>query len=252
MTLIRLKQEGTINQIAVGLTDGTEADFDSGLKQGYINAAMQHLKDVLEDKGASAGLSSVTFIGVYPEFPAGVDEDFSGEMETPIVAMTARLGGMKEIGVGRTFAVSEDGIAKAFNQSITVEFDCTAVNTNAVDRVASGISFLLQKEKFTLIKKGFQNVKTVYSRPAQGWSTDIPLEFTQRWFPHRIARHLLHILTTFDVVWIEQEDPDNSYGTITQIVWKATGDIIFEFKTGMTLDYLLIEDLEFGLHGIIS
>lgn len=245
MTLLRLRTARGIKSVDVGLNIGTEADFENGISQSYIATAMQHIIDVLNSKKSKYGLKPVKFLGMFPEFANEHGEELSAEMELPIVVILIRLGGLKEVGIGRGVAGTEDGDAKGFNQSATIEFDCYGDDQNVADRVAGNISLLIQQELFAFIRKGFQNMKTVFSKAAKGWNPNIQWDFEVLWFPFKVQRHIMNVLTYFDVVWVEKEV---SYGTITRIEWAVTGETVFEFAIGNSLAYLLVEDIEFNWH----
>lgn len=245
MTVVRIRQSTGINAVEFGLNIGTEGDLQNGIKQSYIASAIQHVIDVIEINAQANGLSSVKFIGMFPEFTNEKDEELRTEMRLPLVAIIMRLGNQREVGIGRTAVGTEDGPAKAFNQSATIEFDVYGDDQNVADRIAGSLSLLFQRHLFDFVRKGFQNMKTVFSRPAKGWNQNIQWDFETLWYPHRVQRHMIHVMTYFDVVWIEKEE---SGTTITQIVWKNTGDVIFEYSMGNSLAYLLVEDIEFNWH----
>ena len=254
MVIARVKGYNGVQSLAVGLVKGDMDDLLNGLKAGYINTAMEHIIDIMKEMAVAERIIKLNMTGVYPSFNDETEEEYTAEMNFPIIVVTIRLGSMRESGVGRTFVDSEDGVVKSFVQPIMVEFDCVGPDAKTVDAAVSFLTLTAQIKKIDFIKKGFHDIKTTYSKPALGWENVIPWDFPERWFRFKLLRHLVHMSASFDVTWLEVPD---STELITQVVFENETEIEFPFlefgaplEFGVSLAYLIVEDEEFNMHGI--
>lgn len=247
MVVARIKGYNGVQALSVGLVKGDMNDLINGLKAGYINTAMEHILDSMKEMAVLDQIPNFNMTGVYPSFPDEKEEEYAAEMKFPMVVVTIRLGSMRESGVGRTFVDSEDGVVKSFVQPIMIEFDCVGPDAKTVDALVSFITLSTQIKKIDFLRKGFHDIKTTYSKPALGWENVIPWDFPERWFRFKLLRHLVHMSASFDVTWLEKPEYAE---IITQIVFNDETDLLFEGAFGVSTEYLIIEDLEFGMHGI--
>jgi hypothetical protein len=181
-------------------------------------------------------------------YPAGKDEELEASMILPYIAITISLADSEEVGIGRTWADTKDGVAKAFRQTVLIEYDCHGSDQRVADMLAGFIVETVEKRKMTKLRaRGFIHFKQNFSRPARGFSFSAPWDFSWRFYPLRVFRHLVYMETKFDVVWLEIPD---SRGRIFQIQFRETGEVIGEFNIGNSLQYLLAEEIYLGWHDV--
>lgn len=247
MVIARIAGYNGVEPLAVGLVRGDMNDLINGLKVGYLNTALEHFVTIVREVAVSERMKNFNIVGVYPSFPDEDEEEYVAEMNFPIVVVTVKLGSMRESGVGRVFTNSEDGVVKSFIQSIIVEFDCVGPDAKTVDAAVSFIGLISQMKKIDFVRKGFHNIKINHSNPALGWDAVLPWEYVQRWFRFKLLRHVIQLSTSFDVTWLEVPE---SAGIISQIVFDDETSLIFPMIFGVSNRYLIVEDQEFGMHGI--
>jgi hypothetical protein len=245
---LRIQNGSDIFVTPAGLAETIENVLESGLAPTMINRVQEQLVLLFEEEMADLGITGIKASASYPMYPAGKDEEISAEMILPYIAITISLGNSEEVGIGRTWSDTKDGVAKAFRQTILIEYDCHGADQRVADMLAGFTCETVEKRKMTKLRhKGFIHFKQNFSRPARGFSFSAPWDFSWRFYPLRVFRHLVYMETKFEVVWIEVP---LSEGRIFQIQFRETGEVIGEFNMGNSLQYLLAEEIYLGWHDV--
>lgn len=249
MTELKIKYESTVLNWPQGLTETIEPVSSLKIRNTYINIVAEQIIKFLSDRAAEQGFSNdVNISALYPEYPAGNDAEILAENIIPSIIVTVRLGSMREIGVGRVSRQSLNGTAYAFQQTVIIEFDCHGGEPNMADTLTGWVAEEIQKHKIDeLQQKGFINFIQLGSRAAKGFDFAMPWDWDVRYFPLRMFRHLLYMETSFEVTWVPKPTAE---GIITQILFEDTTEIDLNMVLGMTLEYLLAEELYLKWHNV--
>ncbi len=247
MTLLTIQHVAGLVQQEFALNSSTKGKTQDGLSQHYIKECTEHIIAHLRQSfGAN---TNVTFKGAFPDYPS-VDTtpaEFEAEFKIPIVVISTRLGPMSEIGVGRLFSDTVDGPAYAFNQTVFIEFDVHATDMAKADQIGGFITFLFQRDKIELQRKGFKDINIIYSRPTHGFDFRLAWDFREYFYTTKVRRHLVYMKLDFEVVWIDKLATE---GVISQVVFTFTNDFTEQMILGTSFAYLLAEEQFYGLHNI--
>jgi len=249
MTLIQVSDGTNVFTIDQGLTGSIEQTLTNHLTGHFIDICTEQMINYIKTIKSNDGISGVSASASFPEFPAGKNENITSNMKLPIIVVTTQLGVSKEVGIGRGITNSIKGTVRGFRQYVHIEFDCHATSELEAARLAGWLLFSMQRDKMSLQRNGFIDIRQLYSNSAKGFSPAYGFDINSRFYPVRVFRHLAYIETMFDVIWIE-EDTDTS--VISMIVFDETSSYsLSDVSMGMSLDYLLAEELYYGWHSIL-
>lgn len=250
MTKLRVRQDGDILVVDQGLVGSISSATENKIRMSFINRVIEQVKKFLDDRRDEQGIPELIVSARYPEYPRGEKGEIIAEIIIPTIVITVRVGPSSEVGIGRKIRDTLDGWAYGFRQKVFIEFDCHGGDEMVADQLAGWAAEEFQIHKVGLLQQaGFINFEQLYSRPAHGFDFSAPWDFTERWFPLRLFRHMLYLTTEFEVVWITKY---TSEAIITNIVFNNQDDIYIDMNMGMSLEYLLAEEIYYGLHGVIS
>lgn len=249
MTILRVRQDGDIYNVEHGLVESIEAVTATGIPHSYINRVIEQLVLFLTNRRTEQGIVGLEISARYPEYPRGDDGVITAEVIIPTAVITCRLGPAHEVGIGRKVRKTEDGWALGFRQDVFIEFDCHGADEMVADQIAGWIGFEIQKHKAsTLRAAGFIDFLQTHSSPAYGFDNSQPWDYTWRFYKLRLFRHLLYMKTSFEVVWVTK---DTSLGYISNIVFNQESTYFTDISMGVSLEYLLAEEIYYGWHGIL-